>query len=77
MYAIRSYYADIALLMAWIHVLIYENLYNKAFVDQYTFGLDHLKKHVKNMTPEWAYGITRITSYNVCYTKLLREFEDD
>ena len=51
---------DIALLMAWIHVLIYENLYNKAFVDKYTFGFDHLKEHVKNMTPEWAYGITDI-----------------
>jgi len=51
---------DIALLMSWIHVLIYENLYNKEFVNKYTFGLDHLKEHVKSMTPEWAYGITDI-----------------
>ena len=51
---------DIALLMSWIHVLIYEDLYNKAFVDKYTFGFKELKEHVKNMTPEWAYGITDI-----------------
>ncbi len=51
---------DNALLMAWIHVLIYENLYNKEFVQKYTFGFDYLKEHVKNMTPEWAYGITDI-----------------
>ncbi len=51
---------DIALLMAWIHVLIYDNLYNRDFVEKYTFGFDLLKKHVKDMTPEWAFGITDI-----------------
>ncbi|WP_346855367.1 molybdopterin-dependent oxidoreductase [uncultured Draconibacterium sp.] len=51
---------DIALIMAWIHVLIYEELFDKDFVEQYTFGFDQLKEHVKNMTPEWAYGITDI-----------------
>ena len=51
---------DVALLMAWIHVLIYEDIYNKNFVKRYTFGFEQLKKHVKNMTPEWAYGITTI-----------------
>ncbi|HEY9114261.1 MAG TPA: molybdopterin-dependent oxidoreductase, partial [Bacteroidales bacterium] len=51
---------DMALLLAWMNVLIYENLYDKAYVDQYTFGFEQLKEHVKNMTPEWAYGITTI-----------------
>ncbi|HYW95703.1 MAG TPA: molybdopterin-dependent oxidoreductase [Bacteroidales bacterium] len=51
---------DIALLLAWIHVLIYDELYNKDFVEKYTFGFDPLRKHVKNMTPEWAYSITGI-----------------
>lgn len=51
---------DMALLMAWIHVLINEGLYNKDYVEKYTFGLDLLKDHVKTMTPEWAYGITTI-----------------
>jgi thiosulfate reductase/polysulfide reductase chain A len=51
---------DMALLLAWINVLIYEELYNKDYVEKYTYGLDLLKAHVKNMTPEWAYGITTI-----------------
>ena len=51
---------DIALLMAWINVLIEEEIYNKEFVEQYTYGFDMLKEHVKNMTPEWAYGKTTI-----------------
>lgn len=25
--------------------------------EQYTFGFEFLKDHVKNMTPEWAYPI--------------------
>jgi len=41
---------DIALLLAWIHVLIYEDIYNKEFVEKYTFGFDQLKEHVKNFT---------------------------
>ncbi len=51
---------DLALLLAWIHVIIYEELYDKEYVKKYTYGFDKLKKHVKNMTPEWAYGITTI-----------------
>jgi len=51
---------DLALLMAWIHVMIYEDLYDKEYIEKYAFGLEQLKKHVKNMTPEWAYGITTI-----------------
>ncbi|MBU3916812.1 molybdopterin-dependent oxidoreductase, partial [bacterium] len=45
---------DIALLLAWMHVLIYENLYDKGFVESYTTGFDQLKDHVKETTPEWA-----------------------
>lgn len=51
---------DLALLLAWIHVVIYEKLYDEAYIKKYTFGFDQLKEHVKNMTPEWAYGITTI-----------------
>lgn len=51
---------DLALLLSWIHVMIYEELYNKDFVQRNTFGFDLLKEHVKNMTPEWAYGKTTI-----------------
>jgi len=51
---------DLALLLAWIHVAIYEDIYNKEYVEQYAYGFDELKDHVKDMTPEWAYGITTI-----------------
>ncbi|MBT3250355.1 MAG: molybdopterin-dependent oxidoreductase [Candidatus Marinimicrobia bacterium] len=51
---------DMALLLAWIHEIIYNEMYDKKYVDKYTFGFDQLKEHVKDMTPEWAYGITTI-----------------
>lgn len=51
---------DLALLLAWIHVIIEENLYDQAYVDKYTYGFEQLKNHVKGFTPEWAYGITTI-----------------
>lgn len=51
---------DLALLLAWIHVIIYEELYDKDYVERHTYGFDYLKEHVKNYTPEWAYGKTTI-----------------
>ena len=51
---------DMALLLAWINVILEEDLYDKAYVEKYTYGFDDLKAHVKNKTPEWAYGITTI-----------------
>ncbi len=51
---------DMALLLAWMNVIIEEELYDRKYVEKYTYGFDQLKAHVKNMTPEWAYGITTI-----------------
>lgn len=51
---------DIALLLSWMNVLIFEDLYNKEYVEKHTMGLDRLKEHVRPFTPEWAYGITTI-----------------
>jgi thiosulfate reductase / polysulfide reductase chain A len=51
---------DLALLLAWIHEIIYTNLYDKEYVEKYCLGFDKLKEHVKDFTPEWAYGITTI-----------------
>lgn len=51
---------DIALLLAWMNVIINEELYDKDYVEKNTFGFDKLKKHVSNYTPEWAYGKTTI-----------------
>jgi thiosulfate reductase / polysulfide reductase chain A len=52
---------DLALLLAWMNVIIGEGLYDKAYVEKYTTGFDKLENHVKSFTPEWAYGITTIT----------------
>ena len=51
---------DIALLLVWIHEIIYNEYYDKKYVEKYCSGFDQLKAHVKDFTPEWAYGITTI-----------------
>ena len=51
---------DIALILAWIHVIINEGMYDKKFVEKYCYGFEELKHHVRRMTPEWCYGITTI-----------------
>jgi len=51
---------DLALLLSWIHVIISEELYDKKYVEKYTYGFAELAEAVKNYTPEWAYGITTI-----------------
>lgn len=51
---------DIALLLAWMHVLIYEEIYDKEYIDKYSVGFEQLKQHVREFTPEWAYRITDI-----------------
>lgn len=49
-----------ALLLAWINVIITENLFDRDYVQRYTTGFDKLAESVKDKTPEWAYPITTI-----------------
>jgi thiosulfate reductase / polysulfide reductase chain A len=51
---------DIALLLSWIHELIYNEYYDIKYVEKYCLGFEKLKEHVKDYTPEWAYGITTL-----------------
>jgi len=51
---------DLALMLAWINVIIEEELYDKNYVEKYTYGFKALKQSVKQNTPEWAYPITSI-----------------
>jgi len=51
---------DMALLLSWMHVLIYEELYDKKYIEKYSIGFEKLKEHVRKFTPEWAYPITDI-----------------
>ncbi len=45
---------DIALLLAWIHVIIEEQRYDRDYIDRYAIGLDELREHVRDKTPQWA-----------------------
>ena len=51
---------DIALLLAWMHVLVNEDLYDKAYVEKHGFGFDAFKAEIAPYTPEWAYPETGI-----------------
>jgi thiosulfate reductase/polysulfide reductase chain A len=58
---------DIALLLAWINVLISEKLYDADYIEKYASGFSDLQQHVRNFTPEWAEPITEISA------KVIRE----
>jgi anaerobic selenocysteine-containing dehydrogenase len=48
------------LVLAMINTIINEDLFDHAFVDNYSFGFDRLAEHVRPFTPEWAEPITRV-----------------
>ena len=51
---------DLALLLAWTHVLVGEGLYDRDYVQRYCHGLAELARHVEPFTPEWAWLETGI-----------------
>jgi thiosulfate reductase/polysulfide reductase chain A len=51
---------DTALLLAWINVLLAEDLYDREYVKQYTIGLDELRRAVAAYSPQWAAQVTQI-----------------
>jgi thiosulfate reductase/polysulfide reductase chain A len=51
---------DIALLLAWMNVLVREGLYDKEYVEAYGFGFEAFAAEVAPFTPEWAYPETGI-----------------
>lgn len=63
---------DTALALAMINVILSENLQDQDYIDKYTIGIDELKAHVKNYSPEVA---SKITGLDVdVITKLAREY---
>jgi thiosulfate reductase / polysulfide reductase chain A len=56
---------DIALLLAWMNVLIAEGLCDEAYLDAHATGFGELAAHVKDFTPEWAEGITTIPAAQI------------
>lgn len=51
---------DGALAFGIMHVLIKENLYNKAFVDQWCHGFEELKAYAERFTPEYTAAETGV-----------------
>ncbi len=49
---------DGALALAFLHIIIGEDLYDHDFVNNWTTGFDKLAEHVKQFTPEWASKVT-------------------
>ncbi len=51
---------DIALLLAWMNVLVAEGLYDKEFVAQHGYGFEAFAAEIAPYTPEWAYPVTTL-----------------
>jgi len=52
---------DCALALAFLHIIINEQMYDKEFVNNWCYGFDKLAEHVQQYTPEWASKVTGIT----------------
>jgi len=53
---------DHALALGFLHVIIKEALYDKEFVEKWTYGFDELASHVSQFTPEKVSEITWVAS---------------
>jgi len=51
---------DLALLLAWMNVIVTEELYDRPYVEQFGFGFEHFAAEIATRTPEWAYPETGI-----------------
>jgi thiosulfate reductase/polysulfide reductase chain A len=56
---------DIALLLAWMNVLIGERGYDEQYIGAYATGLAELEAHVRGFTPEWAEAITELPAKKI------------
>ncbi len=63
---------DLAVLLAMINYVIQEDLYDKDYVENYTYGFTELKNHVTQYTPEWAAAISDVPADVI--TRVAREF---
>lgn len=53
---------DMALLLAWIRIIIEEGLYDREYLQKYATGFDQLRAAVQQYTPEWAAAETSIAA---------------
>jgi thiosulfate reductase/polysulfide reductase chain A len=62
---------DLAFVLAMCHVLIRENLYDRAFIEEHAVGFDAFVATIDQYTPEWAAPITDIPAATI--RRLARE----
>ena len=60
--------SDLALLLAWMHVIVKEGLYDVEYVQKHGLGFSELKKHLEDKTPAWAYTHTTIAPEKIVET---------
>ena len=51
---------DLALILAWMHVIVDEKLYDADYVAKYGYGFEQFAASLASCTPEWAYPETGI-----------------
>lgn len=56
---------DIALLLAWMNVLVAEGLYDREYIKTHASGFSELADHVRDFTPEWAEPITDLPAARI------------
>lgn len=56
---------DAALAMAFHHVIIQEELYDRTFVEKWTIGFEALRERIVSCTPEWAEKITWVSAEKI------------
>lgn len=56
---------DVAVALAMCHVLIRDNLYDKAFVARYVSGFEEFAEEVKKYSPEWAEQISDVKASDI------------
>lgn len=59
---------DLALLLAWMQVIVKEGLYDKEYVKQYGFGFEQFAASLAPYTPSWAYTETGIEPKQIIQT---------
>jgi thiosulfate reductase / polysulfide reductase chain A len=51
---------DLALLLAWMNVLVTEGLHDRDYVAKHGYGFEAFSAEIAPYTPEWAYPVTTI-----------------
>jgi anaerobic selenocysteine-containing dehydrogenase len=57
--------SECALVLAFLQVIISEELYDKDFVRNWCTGFDELAQHVLSFPPEWAEPVTRVPAADI------------